>query len=201
VVDDGEQWSTVVGVVEDPPAGGLGASLQARYTVYLSVLQHPPAGAELMTRRMQGGNTSVPVRELLAAQAAPLAWFADRFGDQGRAMLAIAVLGSLAVARLWVLSLLVELGVHRALGARRRTIVRFVLVRAAAVCFGGLVLGIWFGAAVWGILAGLVEGLPPWDPAAVLRFGAILLASTLLGALPPARRAARATPASLIATP
>ena len=41
----------------------------------------------------------------------------------------------------------------------------------------------------------------PWDRAAVLRFGAIRLASTLLGALPPVRRAARATPASLIATP
>jgi hypothetical protein len=41
VVDDGEQWSTVVGVVDDPPAVGIGASLLPPYSVYLSVLQHP----------------------------------------------------------------------------------------------------------------------------------------------------------------
>jgi putative ABC transport system permease protein len=199
VVDDGEQWSTVVGVVDDPPPAGLGASLQPGYSVYLSVLQHPPASVELLTRGggPPGGGTSLG--RLRAAQAAPLRWFADRFSAQGWAMLGIAVVGSLAVARLWVTSLLVELGVHRALGARRRRIVLFVLLRAAAVCGAGIAAGVWFGAAIWSILGDLVAGLGPWDRGAVLRFGAVLLASTLLGALPPAWRAARATPASLLA--
>ena len=49
VVDDGEEWSTVVGVVDDPPAVGLGAGTQPRYSVYLSVLQHPPESLDLMT--------------------------------------------------------------------------------------------------------------------------------------------------------
>jgi putative ABC transport system permease protein len=201
VVDDGSQWSTVVGVVDDPPAAGLGASLLPPYTVYLSVLQHPPARVELLASGGPIPAGARPVRELLAAQAAPLRWFADRFAGQGWAMLGLAVMSSLAVARLWVTSLLVQFGVQRALGARRRRIILFVLTRAVGVCGTGIVAGVWFGAAVWSVLHSLVGGLEAWDPAAVLRFGAVLLAGTLAGALPPAWRAARATPASLLAAP
>jgi hypothetical protein len=46
----------------------------------------------------------------------------------------------------------------------------------------------------WKTTALLAE---PWDPAAVLRFGVWLIAGTLLAALLPAWRAARATPVSL----
>jgi hypothetical protein len=39
---------TVVGVVNDAPAWGFGARFQPRFTVYLSILQHPAAAAELL---------------------------------------------------------------------------------------------------------------------------------------------------------
>jgi hypothetical protein len=68
-----------------------------------------------------------------------------------------------------------------------------------AVCGIGIAGGILFGATIWGILADLVSGLQPWDWPAVLQFGAVLASATLLGALPPAWRASRATPASLLA--
>jgi putative ABC transport system permease protein len=113
-------------------------------------------------------------------------------------MLAIAALGSLAVTRLWVSSLLGELGVCRAIGAHRRQTVGYVLLRAVAVCSAGIGGGIWFGQAIWRLLADLVPGLDPWDAGLVVRFGAVLLLSTVLGALPPAWRASRATPASLL---
>jgi putative ABC transport system permease protein len=113
-------------------------------------------------------------------------------------MLAIATLGSLSVARLWISSLLGELGVRRAIGARRRRMVGYVLLRAVAVCLAGIGGGIWFGEAIWSMLVDLVPGLDPWDAGLVARFGAILLLSTLLGVLPPAWRASRATPASLL---
>ena len=44
----------------------------------------------------------------------------------------------------------------------------------------------------------IVPGLNPWDAGLVVQFGAILPLSTLLGVLPPAWRASRATPASLL---
>ena len=194
VVDDGEDWSTVVGVVDDLPAMGLGAALQPPYQVYLSVLQHPPATVEMMT----SGGGGRPLAEIRSAEAAALRWFAGRFREQGWAMLGIALVGSFAMVRLWVRSMLVELGVHRALGASRRRILLFVLGRAAFVCAAGIAAGMWFGAAAWGTLGALVAGLQPWDQATVLRLGIILVAGTLLAALQPAWRAARAAPASLL---
>ena len=136
VVDDGEQWSTVVGVVDDPPAVGLGAGTQPKYSVYLSVLQHPPESLELMTP----GNREREVQA--AASVARTAGHrrpreADaRAGRPGSRAAALVrrhssgcrdgrcspspLLGALAAARLWVTSLLAELGVRRAMGARRR---------------------------------------------------------------------------------
>lgn len=216
VVDDGNRWSTVVGVVDDPPTAGLGGALQPRYSVYLSVLQHPPATVDLLTgRRGRGeeslrsaartalgaralGPSATSVGTLVGGQAAPLRWFAAQFGLQGWAMLAIAALGSLAVTRLWVTSLLGELGLRRAVGARRRQAVAYVLLRAAAVSAAGIAGGVWFGRAIWSVLADLVAGLDPWNGALVVKFGLVLLLSTLLGALPPAWRASRATPAGLL---
>lgn len=216
VVDDGEEWSTVVGVVDEPSATGLGGAIQPRYAVYLSVLQHPPSQVDLLVRTADPSGRSVAsagraalgpraldpapatVRELVGAQAAPLRWFAHRFGLQGWGMLAIAMVGALAVTRLWVTSLLGELGVRRALGARRSRIVSHVLLRAGAVGAAGIAGGIWFGGAIWSMLADLVPGLDPWDTGLVVRLGLLLLATTLLGALPPALRASRATPSSLL---
>jgi hypothetical protein len=198
VVDDGDQWSTVVGVVDDPPAVGLGATIQPHYSVYLSVLQHPPSAVELLTvgSPASGGRR---LDAIVAGQAAPLRWFAWHFTVQGWVMLGVAALGSLAVTRLWVESLLVELGIRRALGARRRRVISLVLLRAVGVCIAGIALGVWVGGAIWSMLGGLVPGLEPWDAGLVCRFGASLLACTLLGTLPSAWRAARATPASLLA--
>ncbi len=212
VVDDGDQWSTVVGVVDDPPPSAFGAGVQPRYTVYLSVLQYPPSTVDLLTRRADARVRRAAVtlglggldlhaldpRALLQRERAPLAWFASRFAVQGWVMLAIAALGTLAMMRLWVSSMLVELGVRRAMGARRRAIVGHVFARAATVGVAGVVMGAWIGQSVWSALAGLAPGLDPWDGALVLRLGALLVASGLLGALPPALRAARATPASLL---
>jgi putative ABC transport system permease protein len=216
VLDDADQWSTVVGVVEDFPAAGLGTAIQPRYTVFLSVLQHPPASVDLLLWAHQeqaaglhplanatlGPRSVEPaatlLREMIAEQATPLRWFGSQFLLQGWAMLAVAALGTFAAARLWVTALLGEFGVRRALGARRRQIVVYVLVRAAAVCGAGVVCGIWFGQTTWIVLANLVSGLDPWDPAEVVRYGLVLLFTVLAGSLPPALRAARAMPASLI---
>jgi putative ABC transport system permease protein len=219
VVDDDDRWSTVVGVVDEPPATGLGSAIQPRYMVYLSVLQHPPVAVDLLTRPDAAGERSVPaaaqaalgvqaldpaatpLRALVGGQMAPLRWFGAQLGLQGWAMLAMAALGSLAVTRLWITSLLGELGVRRALGARRRQVVAYVLLRAGAVGAAGIAGGIWFGGAIWSVLPDLVPGLSPWDAGLVVRFGMVLLGSTLLSALPPALRAARATPSSLLTAP
>lgn len=220
VVDDGPRWSTVVGIVDDPLPAGLGGPLQPRYTVYLSVLQHPPTAADLLVRGTPATDTGAAVRPimqatlgghlarleqrsepaLLAAEAASLDWFARWFGMEGWAMLGITTLGTFALMRLWVSSLLVELGVRRAVGARRRHLFGLVLFRAAGVGLAGILAGLWFGPFVWGVLPTIMTGFHAWDPGAVVRYAVLLVGSALAGVLLPAWRAARSAPASLIAS-
>ncbi|HXI34366.1 MAG TPA: FtsX-like permease family protein [Gemmatimonadales bacterium] len=206
------EWYTVVGVVADQPAVALGAKLQPRDAVYLSVLQHPAPNLELLVR---GDNAAHALPALprgvvrtsqvseasviIAAEAAPLAWFGRMFGALGWVVLLLATLGTFVVMRLWVLALRYELGVRRAVGATRRAVLGFVVVRALAVGGLGILIGLWLGGMVWGGLAAAVAGLPAWDTGAALRFGALLAAATLAGALWPAQRLAWARPGDLVA--
>jgi putative ABC transport system permease protein len=115
-------------------------------------------------------------------------------------MLGIAVIGAFALMNLWVRSLLGELGVRRAVGARRRELLRFVLVRAMGVGVAGVATGLWFGWPLWGELPRVVPGLDPWSASTVSRLGCVLVGAALAGALVPAWRAARMTPVALIAS-
>ncbi|MGH7498694.1 MAG: FtsX-like permease family protein [Gemmatimonadales bacterium] len=216
--DDSWTWHTVVGIVDDRPVRGLGGTLQPPFTVYASVLQHPAAAVDLLLRTRSrapvdatavaavnralaaAGRPPAHVREseLVAAEALPLRWFARWFGFEGWAMLALACGGTFALMRLWVLSLLTELGLRRAMGARRWQLIAFVLLRAAGVGLAGVAVGIWFGPAVWSALGAVVAGLPGWDTATVARFALILTGTAVAGALLPALKAARTSPASLL---
>jgi len=209
----------VVGVVEDRPPTGIGGGLEPSVAVYLSVLQHPPTAVDLLVRgRLSAGTLARVARSfhdtlgpnadvvrvseagLLAAEAAPLRWFARMFGAEGWALLAIATIGTFAMMWLWVTSLLAELGVRRAVGARRRDVMGYVLWRTMLVAVGGAVFGWWLGLMVWDALGNLVAGVPTWESAAVLRYALLLGAAALAGAWVPAWRAARTPPVTLLAT-
>ncbi|MEO7985801.1 MAG: ABC transporter permease, partial [Gemmatimonadales bacterium] len=216
--DDHRTWHTVVGIVDDPPLRGVGAALQPPFTVYASVLQHPVPTTELLVRAkgstavdattvasvgralVSGGRppTSMTEAEMLATNARPLAWFSRWFSLEGWTMLVLACGGTFALMRLWVLSLLAELGLRRALGARKWQLVRFVLLRAAAVGLAGVAVGVWFGPAVWSALASGTAGVPVWHAPTVMRFALLLIVTAVAGALLPALRAARGAPARLL---
>lgn len=212
------EWYTVVGIVDDPPPAGFGAALQPEYTVYLSVLQHPvpqidllvrdsvnPGGPRVIASAVQelgippGSIASQKESELLAAEARPLRWFGRWFGVEGWIALLIALTGTYALMRLWVRSLQAELGLRRAIGARARSVIGYVVVRAILVSLVGAGTGMWFGPSLWNMLSGLVPGLPVWDWKLVLQFTALLTVATVVGALEPALRVIRAKPADLLA--
>jgi hypothetical protein len=202
------EWYTVVGVVADRRPAGFGGGFQPLDAVYLSVLQHPGRAVEVFMRGMPGSAllNAVPhgvavrpgsVTALVAAEVAPLRWFGRMLGVEGWVILGLATLGCFVVMRLWVASLRYELGVRRAVGARRRAVIGFVLARAAGVAVGGVLIGLWVGLMAWGALATVVAGLPAWDLQAALRYAPVLAGATLAGALWPAWQAARARPAQL----
>ena len=135
---------------------------------------------------------------LLSRDTAPLRWFGRWFGLEGWTALIIALTGTLALMRLWVVSLSGELGLRRAVGARRRHIIGWVCARACFVGLAGAGAGLWFGPALWDALSSVVEGLPEWDGAIVVQLALLLVGATVAGALYPAWRAAKAGPAELM---
>jgi hypothetical protein len=206
VIRGTNEWYTVVGIVADQYPTALGAKLEPHDAVYLSVLQHPARDLALLIRggaSPHGAVTTtsrVSEASVIAAEAAPLAWFGRMFAAEGWVVLLLATLGTFVVMRLWVLALRYELGVRRAVGATRRAILSFIMLRALAVGGLGIAIGLWLGGMVWGGLTGVVAGLPSWDTGAALRFGALLAAATVAGAFWPALRVVGARPGALVAS-
>jgi ABC-type antimicrobial peptide transport system permease subunit len=215
-------WFTVIGVVEDRAPQGFGGAFQPPYTVYMNALQAPPSAVELLVRARGGtggaratavlddvlravlGTSGTVMRRLpesglLAAEAAPIAWFGRVVSLGGWAVLVIAVLGTFAVMHLWVTALMPELAVRRAVGARRRDVLQHVLARAAAVGLAGAASGLWLGELMSEPLASLLVGLPGIDLELAPRLALGLVAAALAGALVPAWRATRADLAVLTA--
>ena len=217
--DDDRVWHTVVGIVDDPATEALGSALLPAFTVYASVLQHPPMNVELLVRRRSGASGGpdvhstlagalgterarvhgTPERALVAAELTPVAWFGRQFAAEGWTILGITLLTSLVQISLWVRSRASELGLRRAVGATRRRILGLILLRAAAMGAVGTAGGVVFGPAVWGALGTIVRGLPRWDTPLVLRFAVLLVAVSMVGALVPAWRTSRTEPARLLA--
>jgi putative ABC transport system permease protein len=142
--------------------------------------------------------SSLTEQRLLADALRPVGWFASVIEAEGWVALVLACGGTFALIRLWVASVLAELGVRRAVGAKRRHIIAFVLLRAAGMALGGIAAGLWFGPGIWNVVHGVMADLPAWDTTVVARYAAILMAAVVLGAVPPAWRAARTTPGELI---
>jgi len=212
-------WYTVVGVVADQLPAAFGGGLQSPYAVYLSVLQHPARAVDLLVRSgPESRRTADEVRNALQAtlgpgisvahqtearrvarEAAPIRWFGGLFGVEGWVLLAIATLGTFVVMSLWVASVSHDLAVRRAVGARQRAVIGYVLARAAGVAVGGVAVGLWCGMTLWGGLTSVLAGLPPWEPDVVLRFSLLLTLAAVAGALLPAWRVTRTAPAALLA--
>ena len=217
--NDDRVWHTVVGIVDDPPSQALGSALLPAFTVYASVLQHPPVNVELLVRSRPGASggpspraflagalggsagrvREAAERELAARERMPVEWFGRLFAAEGWAILLIAAVASGLQMSLWVRSRSAELGLRRAVGATRRRVLGAVLLRAGTVGLLGTAMGLVIGPAVWGALGTVVRGLPAWDTGLVVRFAGLLILVATAGALGPAWRVARTDPARLLA--
>jgi putative ABC transport system permease protein len=207
------RWWAVAGVVGDVREFGLDAEVQP--IMYFPLDQLPTNTLTLVVR------SSAPAREVLrgaqqalsaidprlpAYQAQPLsealsASLAQRrfalkllHGFAALALL-LAGLGLYGVLAYAVTQRTREIGVRMALGARPAQALALVARESAAVVGAGLLLGSAGALASARSFAGLLFGVGPADPlallGAVLVLGAISLAATLV----PARRAALVDPA------
>ncbi|HET7119858.1 MAG TPA: ABC transporter permease [Solirubrobacterales bacterium] len=138
--------------------------------------------------------------DALEAQAAAEGAFTSLFLGLGAVALLVGAIGIANVMIISVLERRSEVGLRRALGARRRHIAIQFLGESFVLGIAGGVVGVLLGVAATGAYAAF-EGLPLLVPPVALAGG--LLAACLLGAvagLYPATRAARLTPTEALRT-
>jgi ABC-type antimicrobial peptide transport system permease subunit len=109
--------------------------------------------------------------------------------------LLIACIGIYGVASYAVSQRVREIGIRMTMGATAGGILRMVVGQNLRIVVIGAVLGTAGALALGSILKSLLYGLEPTDPLSLAVAMAILLATALISALAPARRAAAVDPA------
>src|ERR1051325_8898452 len=87
-----------------------------------------------------------------------------------------------------------EIGIRMALGARREDIMRMFLHRGGVLAGVGVVIGLVFAASCASLMASLLYGVRPHDPAVFLIVPLLLFAVAVLASYLPARRATNVDP-------
>ena len=203
---------TIVGVVADVRSDGL--ALPAKPTMYLPYAQSPIAGLSLIVRGSLPSAQLEPALDRAWGNVdrgkAPAQWDTmDSFiaTQTARTRTTAALLGALAVLALLlaaaglygVMSYNVarqthDIGVRMALGASPAAILRSVVARGVGLAAFGVAIGLAFAAGTTRILAGILYGVAPNDPAMFAAVAAILLAVAALAALIPGLRATTVDP-------
>jgi predicted permease len=120
--------------------------------------------------------------------------FAQAYALFGGLALLVAAVGLFGVMSYSVSRRVTEIGVRMALGARRLDVVRMILRESIVLVGAGVAAGITAALASSRLIAALLFGLAPTDPATIALAVLVMLAVSALAGYLPARRAARVDP-------
>jgi len=205
-------WSTVVGVVKNIKHDGLDVdgvphlyvplnqfvgrtlSLALRTSLPASALEAQIRGA------IQSLDPGLPVfnvtsmDKVLDASLASRRFSANLVAGFAGGALLLASIGIYGLLAYMVGQRSREIGIRMALGARREDILRMFLRKGVALAGVGIVAGLVFSAATASMMASLLYGVRPHDPAVFLIVPLVLLAVAALASYLPARRATKVNP-------
>ena len=210
-----QRWYTVVGVVRDPRATGIGATAEPAPAIYLPILQAPPPDVSLAVRTAGNPLDTLPavqraihdlvpgstvyetgtMEQALAKFRAPLGWFGSLFVALAVFTTILAAVGLYGVVAYQVERRERELGIRMALGARSGAVVRMVLREGMRVTSVGLVLGIAAALCLGRLLQFFFPAIRIGDPIPFLLVALLISTVALLASVLPARAAARVDPA------
>jgi putative ABC transport system permease protein len=205
-------WSTVVGVVKNIKHDGL--DVDGVPHVYVPLNQFvgrtlslvlrtslPASTLEVQIRRaIQSVDPGLPVfsvtsmDEVLDASLASRRFSANLVaGFAGLALLlaSVGIYGSLAYM---VGQRSREIGLRLALGAQRADVLRLVMGKGVLLASLGIAAGMIFSASTASLMASLLYGVRPHDPAVFLMAPLLLLVVALLASYIPAWRATKVDP-------
>jgi predicted permease len=208
----GSPWITVVGVIANARTESLAQAGVPK--IYLDLFQtggkrlaiflrghlDPAAIAEQVREQVQSVDPTLPVsgaqtlNETVSASVA-----AKRFAMQMVALFALTALMLAGLGIYGVISYLVsertqEIGIRLALGAERRSILRMVLRQGLGLAIAGAALGIVCALIVARLMAGVLYGVRPTDPATFAGVAVLLVLVALFACYVPAMRATRVDP-------
>jgi macrolide transport system ATP-binding/permease protein len=119
-------------------------------------------------------------------------------GVFGSVALLLAVIGLAGVVSYSVSQRTNEIGVRMALGANRFSVVRLIVRQGMRITLIGMAIGLALAFAATRLLAGLLYGIKPADPATFAGVSVLLAAVALLSCYIPARRAASTDPTNAL---
>jgi putative ABC transport system permease protein len=207
---------TVVGVVRDVPPLRPGASVEPE--MYWSNVQRPRWGTFVVVRtRDAPASVAGALRARIAAvdpalEPGAMLTLTERVGRQlvrprfnmtllgtfGVAALLLAAVGTYGLFAYLVSQRRREIGIRLALGADAGRVVAAIVRQGLALAGLGLVVGL-LGALTFGrVLAHLVAGVSPRDPATLVVSCLVLAAVAGVACLLPARRASRVDPIDVL---
>jgi predicted permease len=218
-----DPWSTIVGVVGDSHDDGLDQA--SAPVVYIPITTATAAGAAWTPHdvafvvRSAADPTALaaPIRRALTTAAPALPIYRmmpmrDALVDaMARTTFIVLLLGIAAVLAMaigaagiyGVIAFLVslrtrEIGVRLALGARPAGVRRMVVRRAVTDAAIGIGIGIISAQLLTHVLVGVLFDVSPADPLTLAAAAAVLLATAVVAAWVPARRASRLDPAQAL---
>ena len=211
-LDDGETWRTVIGVVGNVTQYGLdhgptdevyrplqqfpilSTSLVARTSAPLATMEKSLRAAVLEVDPEQPLYEVQTLEQARAASLAPPRLTTTLLGLFAGLALLVTTTGIAGLIAFSVNRRTQEIGIRMALGAAQGTVLWMVLRQAAVLVLAGLALGVAGALIMTRLLAGLLFGVGPTDPATFLSVALVLLTVATFACLVPARRATAVQP-------
>jgi putative ABC transport system permease protein len=210
--DATKPWTTIVGIVQDIKSDGL--DIDGVPHIYVSTYQDsnkrlsvvlrtslPAAVLEPQIRHeIQSIDSGLPVfgvasmNDVLDRSLASRRFSADLVGGFAGLAALLASIGIYGLLAFVVGQRSREIGIRMALGARREDILRMFLHKGIVLAGVGVVVGLVFSASSASVMASLLYGVRPHDPAVFLIVPLLLFAIAVLASYLPARRATKVDP-------
>ncbi|MGH9731100.1 MAG: ABC transporter permease, partial [Candidatus Acidiferrales bacterium] len=210
------QWSTVVGVVKNIKHDGLDVDgvphiyvpLNQFLGLTLSLVLRTSLPASTLEPQIRGAIQSVdpglPVfgvtsmDEILDASLASRRFSANLVAGFAGVALLLASIGIYGLLAYMVGQRSREIGIRMALGAQRGDVLKLILRKGVTLAVVGIVAGVIVSAATASLMASLLYGVRPHDPAVFLMAPLLLLVVALLASYIPAWRATKVDPMSAL---
>jgi putative ABC transport system permease protein len=206
-------WLTVVGVVPTVKLRNLDTPTENQFylpyayapwrtmSLVARVRGDPAAFGPSLRRAVAEVDPALPLFEVQTmTQVARLSYWEKRlygllFSSFAVIALVLAAIGVYGVMSYAVSQRTHEIGVRVALGAQLRDVLSMVVRRGVLLTVMGLVIGLVGAFAVTRVLAGVLFGVSPTDPASYVGISLVLFTVAVVASYVPARRAARVEPA------